>query len=234
MHHEFKTNFKTYLIYTIMKKFILLGLLALTVSANAQLSLSIRDGLSFPVISTSNGVDYKPSVSYLPELGVGYSLGDFSINTGLQFTWIDFYANVADWYYWADNTLQWQYTYVGIPLYASYKHNFNRMYLGADLGVNFMFNTSADFYAYYTIYDPYWYIYQDYVYSKEITQATSFIPTLLAGLKLGYDFSPHFSMDLIYRFNYGLKDLEPNYKNIPAVTSNVYSNSVMLGFNYKF
>jgi opacity protein-like surface antigen len=219
-----------------MKKLITLALLALTINASAQFTISLRDGISLPVIASSNGVDYKPSMSYMPEIGIGYSFGDFSVNTGIQFTWIDFYAEVGNWYYWTDQTLQWQYDYVGIPLFASYKHNFDKLYIGADLGALFMLNTSADFFAYYTVYDPYdpYYPYQDYVYSKQITQATSFIPMLLAGIKVGYDFSDHFSMDLIYRYNYAFEDVEQSYRSIPSVSSRIHANSLMFGLNYKF
>jgi hypothetical protein len=170
----------------------------------AQFSLSVGSGVLFSDIrSKSAGVSQKKS--FIPAIGFKYSWSRISLNTGISYSNVGYNrATVA-------SSSNCYYKYLVVPLYVSYAIPVGRFYIGANAGANFSTLLKA----------------RD-ANQQRIEDAYSVVPSLLSGVKAGYNISRRFSFDVSGWYNYALSDFN---KNIDA---RMNSFAVLAGMNYKF
>ncbi|MDR3705056.1 MAG: hypothetical protein P4L28_04010 [Paludibacteraceae bacterium] len=187
-----------------MKKIALITLLLYSIALQAQFSLSVGSGVLFSDISSkSAGVANKKS--FLPAIGIKYSWNRVSLNTGIAYINVGYnsatVASLSNCYY----------KYLVVPVYGSYAIPVGRFYIGANAGANLSTLLKA----------------RD-ANRQRIDDAYSVVPSLLTGVKAGYNISRRFSFDISGWYNYALSDFDRN------IDARMNSFAVLAGMNYKF
>ena len=191
-------------LFLIMKKIALITLLLYSIAVHAQFSLSVGSGVLFSDIkSKSAGVAKKKS--FLPAIGIKYSWKRISLNTGISYNNVGYNSATVG------SLSNCYYRYLVVPIYVSYAIPVGRFYIGANAGANFSTLLTA----------------RDANHQR-IEDANSVVPSLLTGVRAGYNISRRFSFDISGWYNYALTDFD---KNIDA---RMNSFAILAGMNYKF
>ena len=132
-----------------MKKVLTISLLFFVVSLHAQVKVSLRNGLSISNISGSKSFkDEDNLIHYLPEIGIDYSLGEFSIGGGLSYLTAGFVDKIdltnEDGSYIGTVNNNVEFSYLSVPLFVSYKLLDTKTYVGINAGTALNFNTSSN------------------------------------------------------------------------------------------
>lgn len=207
-----------------MRKLFLILFLGVLLSANAQWSVSLRNGVSVSNVSgETNYIEPMNLVEYNLELGVGYVFNKISLNSGISSSQLGFVDEVQLNDEFGNDMgiaeITYKYSYLSIPTFLTYEFSNGKLYFSPALGMSMNFLQHAT----YSVPN-----FDDY----EIATAESFMPSLIFGAYVGYNITEKWSADICYRYNLGLSDFDTN--EVMFNDKKLISSVFLLSLNYKF
>lgn len=222
-----------------MRKLILTSLLALSIVANAQFGISVRGGALLSENTDLIG-SFNNLITVSPELGFNYSFKKLSVNMGVGLNTLgDVNLNgkvISGDPVMPSITDERTYSYLSIPLFLAYQITIGKLFIAPQVGLSSNILTNASWSV--ELNGETQSLYHDYlgdetlssskIQTNKIQTATSFIPSVLGGVSIGYNITEHFGIDLSGRYNYALSEYDTRY------TGKINSTAILLGINYKF